>query len=102
MTAMTRRTVVLAAWVVLGLATWAISSSFIYCLGFSRFNLSSTMALFKFPYLQWFEAAPWYDYSQTVKLWLIISALCPLLVVLLVYNSRRNNPGRGLRDRRPF
>ncbi len=100
---MTKRLSGLAACGILGLAAWAISASFVYCFGFSGYDIHND--LFRPPYLQWFQAAPWYDYAPEVRRWLVISAAAlPLLASLLVVGiwSGNNSSYPRLRGRRPF
>lgn len=72
------------------LAAWVLLASGLYC------QLSNHLDLFVFPYMQWFEAAPWWWYSPWILLYLVGSALVAgiavLSVALIVLWPRRSGP----------
>jgi hypothetical protein len=56
---------------------WIASASAIYLAGTGK------MDLFRFPFTQWLEAAPWWRLNWIMTLWVGLSAGVPTLVLLL-------------------
>jgi hypothetical protein len=56
---------------------WMASASAIYLAGTGK------MALFRFPFTQWLQAAPFWRLNWTMTLWVGISAAVPTLVLVL-------------------
>ena len=57
---------------------WLAGASAIFCYGTGK------MDLYRFPFLQWVEAAPWWRLSGWITLWVCVSAAIPSLALLAV------------------
>lgn len=55
---------------------WIASASAIYLAGTGK------MDLFRFPFLQWSQAAPWWRLNSTMTVWVIVAAAVPTLLLL--------------------
>ena len=80
----------LGALAVLGVVVaygWIAAASAIYCWGRGILNL------YTFPWVQWAVAAPWFNFNDDVRLWLILGAIPPTgLLALLALVWVRNRP----------
>lgn len=56
---------------------WNVSASAIYLAGTGK------MDLFRFPFLQWSQAAPWWRLNGMMTAWVIGSATVPTVLVLV-------------------
>jgi hypothetical protein len=57
---------------------WMAAASAILC------AVTSHMSLYRFPFLQWAEAAPWWRFTWWMTLSVAVSATIPTVVVLLL------------------
>lgn len=101
------RRVLLASTIVVVPAGWMAAASAIYCAGTEK------MALYRFPFTQWAEAAPWWRYTWNTTVWVAVGAIIPTAVVLLCtygvvrhwWHSRKRPlvppPGGGLKPLAP-
>jgi hypothetical protein len=70
---------------------WIAAASAIYCWG------RGILDLYTFPWVQWAVAAPWFNFNDGVRLWLILGAIPPtgllaLLALVWVRNRSRSAP----------
>ena len=56
---------------------WLAAASAIYCAGTGK------LALFRFPFVQWAEAVPWWRLNGTMTLWVSVAAVIPSLLLLV-------------------
>jgi hypothetical protein len=56
---------------------WLAAASAIYCAGTGK------LVLFRFPFVQWAEAAPWWRLNGTMTLWVSVAAVIPSLLLLV-------------------
>ncbi len=64
---------------------WVASASAIYLAGTGR------MGLFRFPFAQWLQAAPWWRLNWIMTLWIGLSAAVPtLLLVVCAFGLARH------------
>jgi hypothetical protein len=82
-----RRVVPIAAAAIVLPWGWLTAASAIFCAGTGK------IALFRFPFVQWAEAAPWWRLNGTMTLWVSIAAVIPSLFLLVcglgLFRARR-------------
>ncbi len=84
---MRARLAAIAALAVMLAYGWVAAASAIYCWG------RGILDLYTFPWWQWAVAAPWFNFRNDVRLWLILGAIPPTLVLaLLVLVWVKNRP----------
>ena len=67
---------VAAAFLIAGPIMWLVVASALYC------EMSGHMGMFRFPYTQWWQAAPWWRLNWWMTLYVIASAAVPTLIIL--------------------
>lgn len=70
---------------------WGASASAVYC--YAR----GMLPMLAFPYLQWVDAARWWDYTPETTLYVAASAVPPTIVVGLIVLALRLRRGGGRR-----
>lgn len=75
---------------------WIVSASAIYLAGTGK------MDLFRFPFAQWLQAAPWWRLNWIMMLWVGLSAAVPTLVLLLCMFGLTRHAWRSLANPKPI
>jgi hypothetical protein len=57
---------------------WIVAASAIFCWGTDK------MSLYRLPYMQWLQAAPYWLLNPWMTLWICVSAVIPTLVTALI------------------
>jgi hypothetical protein len=67
---------VAAVFLIAGPIMWIVVASALYC------EMSGRMGMFRFPYTQWWQAAPWWRLNWRMTLYVTTAAAVPTLIIL--------------------
>jgi hypothetical protein len=60
---------------------WIVTASGFYC------NLAGKWSLFRFPFMQWIQAAPWWRLNWHMTFYVVAGALAPTIISLIILSG---------------